>query len=719
MSELSDIKQRLSALRSKISTALFVDGSARVAGVILAIVALSFLLDRVFKLEAVARGVLLVAAIGGLGWVVWRYLIHRMAQVPGEDPLAVAVERRFPELKDRLISAIQLAREDDPERYGMSPALIKDAIHEAFEPVKGLQFGDVVAGGKVMKAGLLGLLALGLLAGGAAADPESASIWFQRNVLLRNVRWPQKTYLELDAERFRDGHARIVRGADFVVSAKSVGEIHPDKVTLHYEDSEGDSGVATMKADRQNHVYRHEFTQVSFPITFHLEGGDEVTDDYYIDLLDPPEVSELELQVGFPEYAGRDPVTIDLATGDPEVLRGGFVILSGKSSKPLENVELVLGESEENTVTGKVIGKNRFELRYDNPQKTVLAGVRLRDTDGLTNPSLAPRFLIRVLDDRAPKLRLMKRGIGSMVVSGALVPWRLRAHDDVKVMSGRLEVLKGAGDRKSSETHEVELAAEQFGIESVEIEGEMELAAFDLNPGAFLSIHAYGKDNAHPEAHEGKSDPITFKVVTMEELFSDLRRRQQEQRRLFEELIKREERLRDRFLDLRDAPPAASEELSVRLEAQGQDQREIGRRVHAIERAMDQIFNEMYYNRIAEAGRIARLRSAVVQGLANLRKRTIDGHAKLLDASARRSDSFQLAGEDGDDVQKQYAAVLRAMRAVLANMIKVEGFTEIVETMRAVIAGHGKVRVETERKLEAVLRDIFGNNPPPDKKPGR
>ena len=110
MSELADIKKRLNELRSKVSTALFVDGSARIAGVILGVVATSFLLDRVFKLEAIARGVLLFAAVGGLAWVVWRYLIHRMTQVPDEDPLAVAVERRFPELKDRLISAIQLAR---------------------------------------------------------------------------------------------------------------------------------------------------------------------------------------------------------------------------------------------------------------------------------------------------------------------------------------------------------------------------------------------------------------------------------------------------------------------------------------------------------------------------------------------------------------------------------------------------------------------------------
>jgi hypothetical protein len=52
------------------------------------------------------------------------------------------------------------------------------------------------------------------------------------------------------------------------------------------------------------------------------------------------------------------------------------------------------------------------------------------------------------------------------------------------------------------------------------------------------------------------------------------------------------------------------------------------------------------------------------------------------------------------------------MNKVLAQMVEVEGFTEIVERMRSILKLHGVVREETRRKYEAVMREIFG----PDKK---
>ena len=63
MSELSRIKTRLFVLRGRIATALALDGSARLAAALLAAVAVSFGLDRLFRLEVAARAVLLAAGL--------------------------------------------------------------------------------------------------------------------------------------------------------------------------------------------------------------------------------------------------------------------------------------------------------------------------------------------------------------------------------------------------------------------------------------------------------------------------------------------------------------------------------------------------------------------------------------------------------------------------------------------------------------------------------
>ena len=192
--------------------------------------------------------------------------------------------------------------------------------------------------------------------------------------------------------------------------------------------------------------------------------------------------------------------------------------------------------------------------------------------------------------------------------------------------------------------------------------------------------------------------------------------RQQEQRTFFEELIQRERRVRDRFLDLKDKPPSAAE-MAAQFESQAQDQREIARRVLAIERAFDQIFDEMFYNRIAEPAAINRLRTAIVKGLEQLRSDVMDPHARRLDDAAVRSGQLSLGGTDGDAIEAGYEEVLKAMETLLARMEKAEGFTEIVETVRAIIAEHGKVKDLTRRKYEDALKEIFGDNPPKDPLP--
>jgi len=706
MNELSDIRRKLHGLRGRITTALMLDGGARTAGVLLAVVALSFLLDRVFKLETVARAVLLLGGVGAVSWVAWRYLVLRVGAAPGEDPLAIAVEKRFPELNDRLISAIQLSREAEPERYGMSPELIEDAIKEAFEPVSRVRFREVLAAGRVFKRVTLGAIAILLLAAGATADPESASIWFRRNVLLQSVRWPQKTYLEVDPERFPGRVARIVRGEDLVIVARSTGEVHPDRATIFYHDSEGDRGKATMKADTLSHIFRYEFKDIAFPITFHLEGGDEVTDPYRIELMEAPEVESLEIQVGFPAYADREPVAIDLAAGDPEMLVGGFVRIKGRSTKPLRSAQLVLGETEDSGIDAKLLNEYEFELTFA-PRKTMLAGVRLHDTDGLTNPTLAPRFLVRVLEDRAPRVRLGKTGIGTMVVEGAVFPYFVRLRDDIRVVSGHLEVQKAAGDRKAAEPFVRLLPEKQLGRDEITVEDRLEISDLEVSPGAFLTFTAFARDNAEPEVHEGKSDPITVKVVTIEELLSELRRRQQEQRTLFEELISKERRLRDRFRDLRDTPPGSPQELRLTVEGQSQEQREIARRVRAIERSVTQILDEMLNNRVYQESRVAELRRTVVRALVNVRRKTMAQHAKDLDEFARRAESVALQGDDGAQIDSGYARVIQTMQAVLQAMVKVEDFAEIVARMRDILKLHGELRNETRRKYEAALAEVF------------
>lgn len=711
MAEIETVLARLRSLRRKVAWAVALDGASRLFTALFAAVATSLLLDRVFELEAVARGAILLASLVALGFVLRRHLVARLAAPPGDDPLAVAVEARFPELKDRLITAVQLAREGDPERRGISPQLVEDAIRAVHEPLARVPFAAVIARRRLARRLLVGGGALALLAIGAAADPETARIWFRRNVLLREERWPRRTRLEVEPALFPGGVARIVRGSDIAVVARSVGEVHPEKVRIRFRDSEGHEDDALMTAELETRTFRHEFREVAFPLRFRLEGGDDVTEEYRVELVAPPDAVDVELLVSFPEYAERPPRPHDLASGDPEVLVGGALLVRGRSTKPLAEASLVLGDREETALPCALLPGDRFEVTLA-PQKTTLAGIRLRDTDGLSKPSLAPRFLVRVVPDRAPRVRLRLRGIGAMVVPVATVPFEVRVRDDVKAVEGRLEAVKSAEDR-AAEPVRMPFDASRLGAEAVELEGELELEPLQLAPGGFLTLYACASDNAKPERHEGRSEPVSLRVVTLEELLSDLLRRQQEQRQAFEELLAREKRLRDAFLDLRERPPAAPGEVRDAADSQSRDQRQIGRRIGLIERDMAQVLHEMENNHVSDPSRILQLRESVVGALAKLRKGEIETLGALLDEVARRADQAPLQGAPGEEVARGYEAAIRAMEAVLADMVRVEGFTEIVESFRALLKLHGEARRAAHLRWVEEMRKIFPDFQPP------
>jgi len=707
------IRQRLRTLRRRVAAAMAIEGAALLLAILLGTVLLSFALDRIFRLEIGARAALLPLMLLALGFAAHRLLLRRLRRVPGEEPLAVAVERRFPELRDRLISALQLSRVGEPERYGMSPQLVKEAIAEAEAPAAALRFGEILDGRRLLGRALLGLFALLALGAGAVAAREAASTWFRRNVLLQDIRWPQKTYLVVDPERFPDGVARIVKGDDLVVTATSVGEVHPERVTILFSDSEGEEGKATMKADRAAKTYRHEFRDIAFPIEFHLEGGDEETSRFRVEIVEPPEARELVVKVGFPDYSGREPVEIDLAHGDPEVIDGGFLEIRGRASKPLESAALVVGEEEE-SIPAEVDG-DRFSVRYA-PRKTALLGLRLRDREGLSNPSLAPRFLVRVGPDREPKVKLALRGIGTMVVSVAGIPWSVRIRDDSRAMSGRLEVSKAGGEAPGEPPPPFLFPLPEAALGGGEASGEgvLEVANLEAEPGIFLKLVAFGGDDARPEAHEGRSDAVALKVVTIEEFLSEMIRRQQEQRRDFEEQYAREKRLREKLAELRAAAGRTPAQVRDELDGQAREQRQIARRAQVVERAMSQILDEMLHNRVVEPSRIEELKNRVVRALETLRTDVLEPHAVQLDLLAKESERAGLASDRAAEAEAGYDRALKSMEGVLDAMVRVEGFTEIVESIRAILRLQGDAYRKTRERWIEEMRKSFKDFTPPE-----
>jgi hypothetical protein len=182
--------------------------------------ALDFGVFKVFKVDWVQvfpfafRAVIFGGLVLGLLAVVARKVLFRLFREFRDGPLALVLERRFPnELGDRLITAVELADPRKSAEYGYSQQMVDRTIHEAAERVGRLPVKEVFNWARLRRYGVrVAVLTVGLylLVGiaycaFARTGPGDfvqrfnnvATIWFERNVLLSDSLWPRRAYLEL------------------------------------------------------------------------------------------------------------------------------------------------------------------------------------------------------------------------------------------------------------------------------------------------------------------------------------------------------------------------------------------------------------------------------------------------------------------------------------------------------------------------------------------
>jgi hypothetical protein len=164
------------------------------------------------------RAGILGALVAGLVTVVALKVLNRLFRTFSDPAVAIVLERRFPEeLGDRLITAVEMSDPQQAAQYGYSPAMVRATIHEAAERVDRVPVNEVFDWARLKKwwvfVGLLTvvlflLTGLGFCtanairtgsvgAGGFLDLGEVSIVWFERNILLRNVIWPRRAHLEL------------------------------------------------------------------------------------------------------------------------------------------------------------------------------------------------------------------------------------------------------------------------------------------------------------------------------------------------------------------------------------------------------------------------------------------------------------------------------------------------------------------------------------------
>ncbi|GAB4140985.1 MAG: hypothetical protein Fur0037_07680 [Planctomycetota bacterium] len=320
------LRAQLRALRRR----ALAHGLGAVLAVGVSAVLLAFLLDHWLRLPLAVRtlhSLLVATAVVGSA-VVWirRPLALRLRTVD----MAVLLERRFPHLRQRLVSALQLGGESDLRNQ--SRAMIDALLAETREALAGIRVEDLFTARPVAWTWTAACGLCAVLAAGALLGPETAKAFVLRH-LGSSASYPRATtlILELPPEgpelRREDSGSRSVLtlplGSDLHVSVLAKGAI-PDEVFLDVSPRDGPSTSIGMTR-RGGARFRHVFHPVRGDFEFHARGGDDEEGDRLVSVrtIRPPAVAQIRAIVEPPPYT-KEPRQVQVG-GAIEGLAGSRV----------------------------------------------------------------------------------------------------------------------------------------------------------------------------------------------------------------------------------------------------------------------------------------------------------------------------------------------------------------------------------------------------------
>lgn len=735
----SGIARAIEKVRREIRRAAGLRGATLVCAAFGAFVLVSLALDRLFRLGVFARGVLLALYAAALLAAVWRYLVRPVLFPLVDRAIADLLERRRPDLHDRLRSAVDFAR-DPAVTAAAEPAgdielaLKRLVVREAETLSVGLESSGVVEYRALQRGALAGTASL--LAVAAVfwlSAPGSAGLWFRRNVLLGSEEWPYRTYLV--PRGFEDGWRGVPMGDALLVDVEVRGEM-PERGWIDIDYSrERRRNPMTASGERG---FRYLHAEVREPFRFRLRGGDYRSPPFEVRVLERPRLEALRITLIYPDYLEAPPRVVEGDVGELAVEAGTRLELEARSTKPLREAELILGEAKLPLAIDA--GDPRSLRGVLLPQRSETLTLQYIDQEGVT-PDLQTQVLIRVIPDRPPTVKLRATGIGGMVSAEARIPLEIQANDDHRVRElalihrlGPRQLAEGEGVSAPSEAgssagaggppdgagaaaiEEGKCALESFATGPVvPLSAAFEVGELGIEPERRLSliVRATDNDTLHGP-NSGDSAALEFLVVTHQKLMDDFLRRQEDQRQAFERILEREKAIRDALYQAIDAqlqkPGPLEAKAATELSGHAREEKTLASQVASIALAVEAILTEMKNNRVGEADDIERIGGKVVVPLREVAGSDLPDVSQRLDA-LRRLESETQRVADGLALAEEIESIIRKMEAIIANMVKLESFSEIVNLLRNILKLQGESRVAAQKAYERLLsEDIFEKN---------
>src|SRR5688500_143075 len=473
----------------------------------------AILLDYVLNLPAGPRLVLALAAVGGLGYVVYRWVVKPILAKLTLSDVAGHIETAFPQFDDRLRSTVNFVR---GQQVPGSDAMKQRVMTEAGNLAASLDLNRAIVMRPVwysIAAGFGALLLAFLLA--TTINPLYRNIALARLFApFGDAAWPKRVQIELTSPTPQ----RVPVGQRVDLRMRlTKGDRQSMKAVVYYQYGEGPwlQELMTRGADGTYAASldaKVDANAARGAMNVRVTAGDDEMKLHPVTILPRLTVTRVEAVITPPAYVGaKEPTVVNLAAGPAIMPMGSNVALRLGFNKPLAtDAKVVLKPVSEEMKLPAVEWKHGGEGEITGAfaaGESIRFHVNATDVDGFQNSGLEEYELV-VRPDQQPTVQIEIPRRNEERTPVATVPVQAVAEDDYGIEAVKL-VVDRLGDKKHWEIDLLAASKAANGVAWNRIEGSgdrqrfranyawelSQLADANLKPGDVLEYFLLAKDN--------------------------------------------------------------------------------------------------------------------------------------------------------------------------------------------------------------------------------
>lgn len=428
---------------------------------------------------------------GAAIFIAWRFLYIPLTIRITDVQIAQYIEERYPQLEDRLITAIEFGR-GEAASSGMVDLLIRNAL----DHTNRVDFSVFINRKRLLNYGLLGtaacLVLLALFTWGPSFFPYGFNQLY--------VPWTNASFGSSMMIKVNPGNVEIAKGSDQQVKAQLVGFDAADVRLYVQPESSTVWKPMPMEPEARGNGFLYLLIDIQTPLRYYVESKGVRSLAYSVKVFDQARVANLSLTYNFPAYTGMPPQTVE-NEGDISALKGTRVNLKVSLSQPARTARLLFDDQSTLDLSSQNSRdfSGSLDLKRSGSYVVQIAEVGNKPYSG------SPEYLMEALEDAPPKVTISKPMRDVRATSVEEVFSEVKAEDEIGMGKVELRYSVNGGPEKSLELYNgnpkemAVTAAHTFFLEE-----------YGLQPGDIISYYGKGWDNNNVTGPGTSSTDIYF-----------------------------------------------------------------------------------------------------------------------------------------------------------------------------------------------------------------